>query len=89
MVIKCIQPILYKSQIVRVKEAAESRYNEWIQKELDKLIFNRAPDGSKGWYINRDTNYNATIYPSYQWQYWFSTLWPKWSDFTLTTSSKA
>lgn len=77
-----MKPILTgKASVIHAKEEAEKTYNQWIDKEMDRLIWKKGGEG--GIYVHKDTQRNIAIFPSYYSVWWWMNLWVKWSDFEM------
>ncbi|KAJ3360607.1 hypothetical protein HDU91_004476 [Kappamyces sp. JEL0680] len=64
--------------IVVTKDGEES-YNVWIRRRLQQLIWHESGEG--GWYIDKKTGHNATVFPHFQTLFWWINLRVKWKDF--------
>lgn len=82
--VKILQPALAKQKVVRVKEEAEKKYNSWLQSELRKLVWSEVEE--VGWYADKKSGHNPTIYPAEQTRFWWQTLFPVWNDFEVSAT---
>jgi len=82
-ILKILKPFLKAKNggVVEVTEEGEKEDVDWVQGQLKECIWN---EGEAGWYADKDTKHNPTIYPHYQMNYWWRTLTPKWTDFRLS-----
>lgn len=71
---------------VEVTEEAEKRDVDWVQTRLKDYIWHNT--GESGWYVDKKTGHNGTVYPHFQSHYWLRTLNPKWEDFKLNGAKK-
>ena len=72
--------------VLELAQEAEDREYKWIQDNLNKCIWGNGEQG--GWYVNRETGHNSTVYPHFQTEYWWKTRKPKWSDFEIFGKKK-
>ena len=88
MAIRLMRPLLGTGEkgIIEVTEEAEAKDVEWVQEKLKEYVW--GSDGESGWYVDKTTGHNDTVYPHYQTHYWLRTLRPVWSDFKITGTKK-
>ncbi|CAH0045222.1 unnamed protein product [Clonostachys solani] len=87
--LRLIKPILDgEATTVDVRREAEARYNRKIQAALQDTVW--LSGGCSNWYtgIFDGKKYNAVSYPWWQPHYWYSCLFPRWSDFEYTGIGK-
>lgn len=65
---------------IEVTEAASREFNEDIQKQLKKMVWNAG--GCSSWYLN-EKGENNTLWPGFTWKYWLRTRHPDFSHFVL------
>lgn len=85
--LRLIKPILDGDAVtVDVRSEAEARYKRKIQAALQDTVW--LSGGCSNWYTGtlNGKKYNAVSYPWWQPHYWYSCLFPKWSDFEYTVS---
>lgn len=87
--IRLMKPFLGKNikGSIEVTEEAEKKDVDWVKSELKKCIWGNTGEG--GWYVNKDTGHNGTVYPTFQNHYWLRTLRPNWSDFSMNGAKKS
>jgi hypothetical protein len=69
---------------VCVTPAAERRDNDWIRKECARLVWST---GCTSWYIDAHTGRNTMLYPYWQFNYWWRSIFIPYSrDFVFETS---
>lgn len=80
-IIKTIfRPILKGSfGVIDVKETAENRDADYVQKELKSMVWN---GGCTNWNLDASGR-NTTNYHDATWKFWYSLFWPVWKDFNL------
>jgi cation diffusion facilitator CzcD-associated flavoprotein CzcO len=85
--LKFIGPIL-KGEVstVEVKESAERAWTEKVQDELRRSVFNSG--GGRNWYVDQDTQWNATVYPRTQVDFSLRCMFPVWSHWDLQYTTK-
>lgn len=82
-----IGPILRgEVRTVDVKESAERAWTEQLQKELRQSVFNSG--GGQNWYVDRDTNWNATVYPRTQVDFSLRCMFPVWRHWNIQYTRK-
>ena len=86
--IRLMKPFLKsgKPGSIEVKEEAEKRDVDWVQERLKQYIWHNSEE--TGWYVDKKTGHNGTVYPHFQLHYMFKTLIPRWNDFILHGVSK-
>ncbi|KAF8251677.1 monooxygenase [Wilcoxina mikolae CBS 423.85] len=84
--LKVLKPVLegYASS-VEPKREAERRYIERVQDALKDTVFNA---GCTTWYKNKETGWNASIYPWSQFQFYFMCLFVNEADWNITYTRK-
>jgi hypothetical protein len=82
-ILRILKPFLKEKSggVVEVTEEGEKKDVDWVQTRLKDCIWSV---GEAGWYADRVTKHNPTVYPHYQMNYWWRTLAPKWSDFRVS-----
>ncbi|KAF1982399.1 FAD/NAD(P)-binding domain-containing protein [Aulographum hederae CBS 113979] len=68
-----------KARSVELKEEAEKKYVYALQAALKGRVWSA---GCKTWYVN-DNEWNAMAYPWSQAHFWYRSLFPVWSDWTI------
>jgi cation diffusion facilitator CzcD-associated flavoprotein CzcO len=85
--LKFIGPILRGDvTTVDVKESAERAWTAQLQKELRNSVFNSG--GGQNWYVDRTTNWNATVYPRTQVDFTLRCMFPVWRHWNIQYTSK-
>jgi hypothetical protein len=84
---RLLRPVLRSggADAIEVKAAAQKRDLAWVHGRLPGLVFS---SGCQSWWMNPKTKKNTFIYPDPMVLYWLRTIFPRWSDFTLTGSSR-
>jgi len=86
LAIKFIKPILTGDVIqTEVKKEAELRWASTIQRDLKKTVWNKG--GCVSWYKG-DDGWNSTAYPYTQIYFTLRCMFPKYSDWDVTYTSK-
>ncbi|KAH7010550.1 monooxygenase [Ilyonectria destructans] len=83
--LRMIKPLLDgKADILNVKQEAEQKYSDRLQADLLNTVWF---SGCRSWYL-KDTEggkrWNAMSYPYSQAYFWYSSLFPVWSDWEFT-----
>jgi len=88
LAIKLMKPFLFTGVkgSIEVTEEAEKRDVDWVQNRLKQYVWHGT--GEAGWYVDKKTGHNGTIYPHFQSHYWMRTLRPVWSDFKMNGAKK-
>ncbi|KAJ9606787.1 hypothetical protein H2200_008796 [Cladophialophora chaetospira] len=85
--LKFIGPILRgEVRTVDVKESAERAWTQQLQKELRNSVFNSG--GTQNWYVDRDTKWNATVYPRTQVDFSLRCMFPVWWHWDIQYTRK-
>lgn len=85
--IKFIGPILEgDADTVEVKQEAEIEYTQRLQRELKHSVFHAG--GCVSWYFEGETGWNSTVYSRSQIDHTLRCMFPKWSDWSITLTSK-
>ncbi len=69
-----------------VKESAERAWTEQLQKELRQSVFNSG--GGRNWYVDQETNWNATVYPRTQVDFTLRCMFPVWRHWDVRYTRK-
>ncbi|KAJ5341330.1 dimethylaniline monooxygenase [Penicillium brevicompactum] len=78
--LRVLKPVLYgDAASIEVTAKAEHDYVYWVQDALKKRVWNA---GCLSWYLN-DKNWNSMSYPWTQGHYWWRSLFPTWSDWSI------
>jgi len=87
--IKLMKPLLNTGTkgSIEVTEEAEKRDVAWVQNRLKDYVWGNSGEG--GWFVDKKTGHNGTMYPHHQFHYWLRTLRPAWSDFNINGAKKS
>ena len=78
-ILQMMEPVINrKAQSLEVDASACDKYNTIIQQRLSKMV---VPYCSS-WYQS-STGKNVHVFPGPGMLYWWWTLWPRWSDYTV------
>lgn len=94
--LRLLRPILQEPSVffassssadtVAVTRTAERRDNDWIRRESARLVW---ASGCTSWYIDPRTGRNTMLYPFWQFEYWWRSIFiPYKQDFVYGTSPK-
>ncbi|KAM5356966.1 hypothetical protein ACJ41O_003612 [Fusarium nematophilum] len=84
--LRVIKPILLQNMgVVELKPDAEKLYADRIQHDLSNMVWN---SGCQSWYIKESPEdgrtWNAMSYPYSQAYFWYRSVFPTWSDWTIS-----
>lgn len=80
--LKFIGPVLRGDvSTVEVKESAERAWTNQLQAELRNTVFNTG--GSRNWYVDQATRWNATVYPRTQVDFTLRCWFPVWRHWDI------
>ena len=72
--------------MIELTQEAEDKEFKWIQDNSKDCVWGNGD--FDGWYVNKETGHNSTVYPHYQTHYWWKTYRPNWSDFKIIGRKK-
>lgn len=86
--LRLIRPVLVDREVrtVEVKESAQRRWTEGVQRDLKNTVF--ATGGCSSWYFDRRTGWNASVYPRSQIEFSLRYMFPRWSHWHFTYTRK-
>ncbi|KAF2808498.1 FAD/NAD(P)-binding domain-containing protein [Mytilinidion resinicola] len=73
-----------EASAVEVKHEAEMAFTKEIQNKLKKMVWTTG--GCQNWYVNE--GWNSTVYPYTQFDFAWRCMFPKYSDWDITLTSK-
>lgn len=76
---KLLQNPLVKS--IKVKQSAEEEFTKFIDDKFKSLIFRQ--NSVAGWYHKDLSKRNSVIWPGFQSEFWWKSLYLNWKDFTV------
>lgn len=68
---------------MHVDVKAEQDYNDQVQQELKKMVWNAG--GCKSWYLDENGK-NNTLWPGFTWKYWLKTRRPTFKHFVFQSA---
>ncbi|KAL2827500.1 hypothetical protein BJY01DRAFT_255663 [Aspergillus pseudoustus] len=83
--LRVLKPVLDgDAASIEVTRKAEHDYAYWVQDALSKRVWNA---GCMSWYLN-DKKWNSMSYPWTQAHFWWRSLFPTWSDWSIRKIAK-
>lgn len=80
-IMKCLDEMdRRRAGTIEVSGEASREFNEDIQRQLKKMVWNAG--GCSSWYLN-EKGENNTLWPGFTWKYWLKTRHPEFSHFVM------
>jgi cation diffusion facilitator CzcD-associated flavoprotein CzcO len=80
-IMKCLDEMdRQQAGVIEVSERAAQEFNDDIQRQLKKMVWNAG--GCSSWYLN-ERGENNTLWPGFTWKYWLKTRQPEFGHFVM------